>query len=258
MQLTKEQKDARLAFNRLLENSYLADQRYDSLPSSRAGRIISTDIARSLDTRYRDTPDGQSRDLVPGWDLAWRYAHDRLAREIQRRGHRKIIRFMAGGWGAGKTHALERELIPDLSWDGTLQHGKWNRAMIDLALSHGWKVQIAYVFRDMELALYGAVERAFKEGRSVPLAELPAVHRAVQKSVLQLIRRYPPGARMAILLLHNTGAKGVAGPARIFTPTELAAGGALHYPLRHEAYYTEIAREIEALNPCGQEVRRNA
>ena len=187
-QLTKEQQAARLAFARLLENTNLANQRYDSLPSSRGGKIISTDIARSLDSRYHDTPVGQSRDLVPGWDLA---------------------------------------------------------------LSNGWQVEIAYVFRDIELALYGAVERSSNEGRSVPLVNLPAVHRAVQQSVLHLIRRYQPGDRMAILLLHNTGAARVTGPSRFFQPIELAVGGALHYSSRHEAYYTEIAREIEALNPCG-------
>ena len=80
---------------------------------------------------------------------------------------------MAGGWGVGKTHALEHAEHRDLAWDGTLKDTAWARAMFDHALAHGWRVEIACAFRDIELALYGAVERAKTEGRSVPLSELP-------------------------------------------------------------------------------------
>jgi hypothetical protein len=208
------------------------------------------DLARFLDTRYRDVPEGQPRDLMPGWNLAWRYAHDRLKRELSDRGRRKVMRFMAGGWGAGKTHALQGAALPHVAWDGTLSDTGWAREMIKLALAHGWLVEIAYVFRDIELALYGAVERAKQEGRGVPLPELPRNHREVQRSILRLLQIYRDNPRVAFLLLHNMGAENVRGKSLVIGVTELAENGALHYSTRHEDYYAEAARTIEALNPA--------
>ena len=167
--LSKEQQAAKDALAALLATPDAADRLYNALADSHGGRVVSSDLARFLDTRYRDTPAGQPRDLMPSWDLAWRYAQDRLKRELANRGRRKVMRLMAGGWGAGKTHALQGAALPDVAWDGTLSDRTWAREMIDLALAHGWRVEIAYVFRDIELALYGAVERARKEGRGVPL-----------------------------------------------------------------------------------------
>ena len=151
--LTEQQRKAQLAFAKLLQNPTKADQIYnDELLDSIGGRIVSTDISRFLDKRYRNTPEGRPRDLVPGWDLAWRYAQDRFKREISNRGSRTLVRFMAGGWGAGKTHALKHARLPDLAWDGTLKDTPWARKIIDLALTNGWRVEVAYVFRDIELA----------------------------------------------------------------------------------------------------------
>ncbi len=226
-----------------------ADRRYNDLADSHGGRIISTDLARFLDARYRDTPAGKPRDLAPSWDYAFRYSQGRFERELRGRVRRKVVRFMAGGWGAGKTHALEHATMPDLAWDGTLKDPIWARGMIDLALDYGWRVEIAYVFRDIELALYGAVERAKDEGRSVPLRELPKNHRAVQLSVSTLLRRYRLNLNVSFMLLHNTGAKSVRGATLVIPERELAPKGALHYTERYEAYYAEAAREIEAHNP---------
>lgn len=248
IQLAKEQRVARDVFAALLENLDESDRRYDSLAESHGGRIVSTDLARFLDVRYRDVPSGQPRDLVPGWDLAWRYSQDRFKRELARRGHRKIVRFMAGGWGAGKTHTLEGAEDPDLAWDGTLKDKTWAREMIGLALSNGWQIEVAYIFRDIELALYGVVERAAREGRGVPLVELPDIHRKVQRSILSLIREYEQNTKVSFLLLHNIGDARVNGSPKIFQYTELARGGALHYSPRHESYYAQIALDLDGLN----------
>jgi len=248
--LNKEQRAARDALVVLLRKPVEADRLYDALPEAHGGRIISTDLARFLDARYRDTPTGRPRDLTPGWDLAWRYAQDRLERELTNRGRRKVMRFMAGGWGAGKTHALQGAVLPHVAWDGTLSDTRWAREMIELALAHGWLVEVAYVFRDIELALYGAVERAKQEGRGVPLPELPRSHRDAQRSILRLLQIYSDNPRVAFPLLHNMGAENVRGKSLVVGEAELAENGALHYSKRHEDYYAEAARAIEALNPA--------
>lgn len=124
--LTAEQQKAFEAMRELLQDIERADRRYDELEHSHSGRIISTDIARHLDTRYAKEPKkDQERDIEPGWELAWRYAQNRLVREIENRASRKRLRLMSGGWGAGKTFALRHEptVAPCLIWDGTLDIG---------------------------------------------------------------------------------------------------------------------------------------
>jgi hypothetical protein len=250
IRLSKAQRNAKEALVALLMDEAEADRRYNALADSHGGRVISTDLARFLDTRYRDTPTGRPRDLVPSWDLAWRYAQSRLARELKYRGSRKMVRFMAGGWGAGKTHAVDHAAvtIPDLVWDGTLKDSRWARRMVDLSLKYGWHVEIVYVFRDIELALYGALERGNFEGRSVPLVDLASNHRAVQLSIRRLLKRFGDHRNISVILLHNTGSKEIKSLSLIISELELAPKGALHYSPRHEAYFTEAARKIEARN----------
>lgn len=248
--ITVERKRAREAFEKLLGNIAEADRIYDSFPDSRGGSIISTDIARYLDERYRDTPKGKPKDLWPGWDCAWRYAQDRLVRELKDRKGRAIVRFMAGGWAAGKTHALETQDPPDLAWDGTLGDFRWASDMTELAIDAGWRVDIAYVYRDMEMALYGAVERALREGRGVPLGKLPSTHCAVQRSILRLMDRYHDNTRVSFTLVHNFGTKKVIGKSMHITYADLAPHGPLHYTETYERYYGEAALEIENLNPA--------
>src|SRR5689334_23102005 len=86
-----------------------------------------------------------------------------------RRGNRRTLRFMAGGWASGKTFALEDSEPTDLAWDGTLGDSEWAASRTIQALEFGWRVQIAYVQRPIELALWGALDRALEEGRAVPL-----------------------------------------------------------------------------------------
>lgn len=242
--LNRDQRKAWKAMHTLLQDTTQSDKKYDVLPESKNGRIISTDISRFLDERYATTPSGQERDIKPSWDLAWRYAHDRFQRELGKRGKRKIVRFMAGGWAAGKTHALENHQPPDLTWDGTLGDLAWAVEMIDFALKHQWKVEIAYVFRDIELAFYGSVERGKEEGRFVPLKSLPKSHGDAQRSVRDLAILYAEEQDVSFIMMHNLGTKNVPCEPKKLETLDLAPSGALHYSSAYESYYTEIATEI--------------
>ncbi len=245
--LSKEQQKAFNAMRDLLGDLNEADRRYDDLDASNSGRVISTDIARHLDTRYARQPkEGQSRDLAPSWDLAWRYSQDRLLREIKDRGKRKRVRFMSGGWGAGKTFALRNEptVKPCLIWDGTLGDLPWAVTMIDLALKHKWRVEVAYVFRDLELALYGAIQREREVGRGVPLEKLPKNHRDVQQTILNLTSLYRTDRSVSFLYLHNLGVTGVEAGTPEIDLIDLEQYGALHYLPRHEQYYAQAAQKL--------------
>jgi len=246
--LTDEQQAAFVAMRNLLLDLPEADRRYNALKQSKSGTVISTDIARYLDKRYaKQPPKGKERDLAPGWDLAWRYARDRLNREIENRGPRKRIRFMSGGWGAGKTFALRNEptVAPCLIWDGTLGDLNWAVKMIDLTLKHKWQVEVVYVFRDLELALYGAIQRKKEVGRGVPLEELPSNHRTVQQAVLALTELYRGVPSVSFLFLHNLGVAGIEARTPEIDLIDLEKNGALHYFPRHEYYYTHAAKKLD-------------
>lgn len=245
---THTQREAFEEMRRLLLLPSRADAEYDALPRSNGGTIISTDIARFLDkVCYAKEPlPGQSRDIEPSWDLAWRYAQDRLERELNKRGRRKRFRLMAGGWGAGKSYALRNEPTrpPDLVWDGTLSERRWAADRIDQAIKNNWKIEIAYVYRDLELALYGAVQREREVGRGVPLDELPANHRKVQQSVLDLTEFYREHGQVSFLYLHNLGVPEVKAQTAEIKLDDLVQNGALHYLIRHECYYQRAARNL--------------
>jgi hypothetical protein len=246
--LSAVQQKAFEAMRTLLQDIAEADRRYDGLEHSHSGRIISTDVARHLDARYAKKPKkGQVRDIEPGWDLAWRYAQNRLAREIESRASRKRLRFMSGGWGAGKTFALRHEptVKPCLIWDGTLGELTWAVEMIDLALKHQWQVEVAYVYRDLELALYGAVQRKREVGRAVPLKELPGNHRTVQQTILSLTDLYRGEPSVSFLYLHNLGVAGIEAGTPEIGIIDLERNGALHYLPRHEHYYTQAAENLD-------------
>ncbi len=246
--LSKEQQKAFEAMRDLLRDLPEADRRYDGFTQSKSGLVISTDTARYLDTRYAREPEkGKERDLTPSWDLAWRYAQDRLVREIENRRSRKRVRFMSGGWGAGKTFALRNEptVAPCLIWDGTLGDLTWAVSMIDLALDKKWRVEVAYVYRDLELARYGAVQRKREVGRGVPLVELPKNHREVQQTILDLTALYRDNPSVSFLYLHNLGVAGVEAGTPEIELIDLEKHGALHYLPRHEQYYTQAAQKLD-------------
>lgn len=246
-ELSPTQFDAWKKMRDLLLDSTEADRRYNGIPESEKGKVISTDLARMLDEVYaKDPSPGKLRDIVPGWDLAWRYAQDRFERELSSRGKRTRVRFMAGGWAAGKTHAVDNLPVdkPDLTWDGTLGDIEWAANMVEQAIKNDWEVEVAYIYRNLELALYGALERREKEGREVPLAKLAANHRKVQQSVLSLSLLYSGAPKTSFLFVHNLGKKGVLTAPLQIEIKELEVNGALHYLQRHERYYTKAAAHL--------------
>jgi hypothetical protein len=242
--ITKHQQAAKRRFGALIANVAAADAAYNVLPGSCGGKIISTDSVRLLDDRYRNVPVGKLRDLAPSWDGAWRYAQKRLEREIANRGNRRTLRFMAGGWASGKTYALRDVEPADLAWDGTLADERWAAAMVILALEHGWRVQIAYVQRPVVLALWGSLDRAMEEGRTVPLLLLPTVHRAAQQSILKLHSTFGNDPRVAFILIFNAGTRAEPREGRKLSISDIAPDGVIHYTQGDVKSYQQTARKV--------------
>lgn len=244
--LTSKQYKAWKAMRALLsDNLDAADKQYDAFEESENGKVISTDIARYLDKEYAKDPKGKLRDIEPGWELAWRYAENRLIYELVEGGKGKIFRMMAGGWAAGKTHAIRHlKSEPDLVWDGTLSRSTWAASIIELALKREWKVEIVYIYRNLELAMYGALEREKEERRSVPLKDLPKTHLEAQQSILELSLTYAGKPGVSFLYIHNLGRKdAIAEPLEI-KRKELESRGALRYLKKHEQYYRTASKHL--------------
>ena len=127
---------------------------------------------------------------------------------------------------------------------GTLGELRWAVEMVDRALGNNWRVEVAYVYRDLELALYGAVQRKREVGRGVPLDELPGNHRTVQQTILQLTELYQANSSVSFLYLHNLGTKEVEAGTPQIGLIDLEQHGALHSLPRHERYYSEAAEAL--------------
>lgn len=80
--------------------------------------------------------------------------------------------------------------------------------------------------------------------RGVPLEKLPAVHRAVQQSIVRLAELYRDNSEVSFLFIHNLGKKGALENPLKIELNAFALNGPLHYLERHEHYYTTAAKHL--------------
>ena len=121
----------------------------------RFGNVISTDSARSMWHEYEKNPGEMS--------FAVQYPAMALAKEVWQRELAATpkpdgsVLFLAGGAGAGKTHALNN--VPevaalaakaDLVYDSTMGNYQFAVERLQQALDSGRKAVIVYVFRPLE------------------------------------------------------------------------------------------------------------
>ncbi|MBX3740209.1 MAG: zeta toxin family protein [Akkermansiaceae bacterium] len=152
--------------------------------------------------------------------------------------------FTAGGIAAGKSSVVNDEVIAaqDLVYDATLRETGWAIRNIEKALENGWEVQIVYVQRPIELAMQGAVDRAGQQGRSFPLADLPAAHRDAQRSIIEIAKRFEGNENVRIGYWLNAGTQGEK--ATKLSLHEIDKGG--KYSYEHISHVTD-ARRTESL-----------
>lgn len=228
--------DQRLVFERLsnlVRNTRLADAAYDRLPAAKSGRFISVDVARYLANEFRSW-DGRIRHTPSTGIPAGAYAHDRLLREIAARKpseSRPVLLITAGGAGSGKTTLLKESVQrATLTFDNQLRNYERGSAILDAALSAGWKVQVKYVHRPFQDVVQGVLERSQRTGRWNSLAELAASHFEAQQTVIRLRKRFLNRVQFrAIYNVSDAFAGDRERGARVFF-FELAASGCYHIP----------------------------
>ena len=96
-------------------------------------------------------------------------------------------------------------------YDTNLNSLSSSTSKIEAALKRGAKVNIVHVIRDpIEALTNGAVPRAKRIGRTVPLDAHAATHKGSAETVLALAEKYKDNPDVTIQVIDNRGGKGGA------------------------------------------------
>ena len=216
----------------ILEDVDRAVREYGAHPETQGGKVLNTDIARDLSRDYNATKDTRSTLSAAVHEPAsW------LVKEIYRRklaeapaaGERAVVTFTAGGTGAGKSSAIEKVPVVNMAvrasqvvYDTNMNTLDTARGRIEQALAAGKDVALVFVARDPVFALTaGALPRAMRQGRTVPLSEHAKTHQGAAKVLKQLAKEYEGDSRVAITVVDNTGPNGTQAVAKIARVEEI-------------------------------------
>lgn len=189
-----------------------AFKEYAGLKETDGGRLINTDEARELSDEYRmdRTKAGEVHQASSAFT---KQIYDKLLKEQTPIGREPIVRFMAGGAGAGKSTALKTgnkfDYDPDITYDTTLSKGAADAKKIDKALETGRDAEIVHVYRDpIEAFENGVLKRGKNKdkpnGRIVPMREVAKNHVGARESINYMLDRYGDDNRVKIALFDNS------------------------------------------------------
>jgi hypothetical protein len=191
-----------------------AMREYAQVPESDGGRILNTDLARELSPDYRAD---RTRSAAVHEPSSWlvKQMYERKLQEAPGPGQDNVVLFTGGGTGSGKTTGLQimgdAQARAQIVYDTNLNGLKSSVDKIDAALAAGKEVQIAYVWRDpVDALVNGALPRAERMGRTVPIDEHAKTHAEGSKTIKELATRYAGDDRVSINIIDNSQGKGRA------------------------------------------------
>ncbi len=200
-----------------LERLDAAIGEYSRIEGTDGGRILNTDLARELSPEYRADRTRSAAVHEPASYLVKKLYERKLA---QKPGPDEdpLVVFSAGGTGSGKTTGLE--LLADVDptikraqiiYDTNMNTLASAAAKVDQALAAGKDVQIVYTWRDPVDALTnGALPRAMRMGRTVPIDEHAKTHVGAAATIKALQERYANDPRVRIQVIDNSHGRGQA------------------------------------------------
>lgn len=199
-----------------------AIDRYGRLTESEGGKVLNTDVARELSADYQAD---RTRSAAVHEPASWlvKEMYRRKLREAPRAGEEPLVLFTGGGTGAGKTSAIEgipsmRQIkaTAQMIYDTNLNGLASSVTKIEQALKADKAVRIAFVVRDpVEALVKGALPRAERMGRTVPLAEHAKTHIGAAETLQKLAEKYADHPKVDFVVIDNTRGKGKAQPADI-------------------------------------------
>lgn len=194
-----------------------SEELYNGLAESLNGKILDTDIARNLYEPYANSIDDRhhyvSSTLMPAAFFVDYLYYKRLVELIALNTSGFCIPnidvvLLAGGDGSGKTSSVQRLDLPLLKKaafikDSTMTSDfEYHRDMIEKTIESNLKVTVIYVFRPIELALIGNIQRAQVIGRVRPLIEISNAHYRAQQNVLELHEYF--GDKIEVIVIDNS------------------------------------------------------
>lgn len=192
-----------------------AIERYARLAESERGKVLNTDVARELSPDYQAD---RTRSAAVHEPASWlvKEMYRRKLREAPAAGEEPLVLFTGGGTGAGKTSAMDaipamRQLKDQaqMVYDTNLNGLQSSVQKIEAALKANKKVHVAFVVRDpVEALVKGALPRAERMGRTVPLAEHAKTHKGAAETLQKLAERYADHPNVNIDVIDNTRGKG--------------------------------------------------
>ena len=201
-----------------------AVREYATLPDSRGGVVLNTDVARELSPDYLADRTRSADVHEPSSAFIKRMYADRLGAPTPE-GRQRRVMFTAGGTGAGKTTA-ERAMgdhlgKPEIVYDTNMNRLGSSVEKIDQALAAGRDVRVFYVYADPVDAFRQAISRTlsqkakFGSGRTVPIEEHIKTHVGASRVIRELADRYRNDLRVDFMAADNSHGRGKARPAEI-------------------------------------------
>ena len=185
-----------------------AADEYAKIKSTDNGRILNTDDARELSPAYRADRTKSADVHEPASAFVKRLYAEKLAQPTPA-GRDPLVLFTAGGTGAGKSSGLElmqkTSQRAEIIYDTNMNSLDSSVTKIDQALSAGRDVEIIYTFRDpVEALTVGALPRAERMGRTVPLREHARTHMGSAQTMRELQAKYADDPRVQIRVVDNS------------------------------------------------------
>lgn len=210
--LTPAETKVETSFGKQLNDNYEASK---NEYFSKFGNVLNTDNARELSKDYV----ANKSQLSPAvHEPASKFIQQLYKEELQKPaadGKKNEVLFTAGGTGAGKTTAInttpefknsadEAQIV----YDTNLSTYDSSKEKIDQALAAGKDVQIIYVTRDPVVSMMkGAVPRAIRMGRTVPIDTHVSTHVKSLETIKKLAAEYAGNDRVDISIIDNNGDK---------------------------------------------------
>lgn len=217
---------------------------YAALPNTDGGRILNTDEARELSPWYRDDRSRSADIHEPASEFVKRLYAAKLAQPTPA-GVDPVVLFTAGGTGAGKSSALplmgvaasNAEMVYDTNMNTFASADK----KVQQALDAGRAVVIVLTVRDpVEAMTMGALPRAMRMGRTVPLREHAKTHQGADATVRRLAEKYAGDERVVVRVVDNTRGRGAAAEV------SLADAPTFDYNGLEEKLYAAATTEFQA------------
>jgi hypothetical protein len=206
-----------------VENKFFGEVRenlnyYVSEYRKRFGNFISTDNAREFSTEYNQSNDSRARFAAAVQEpasLIIKAVYSQILQEFDK----DIVVFLAGGGGSGKNTSVAnladfQELIRDqIVYETIMSDFDAAVSKVDAALALGKGVDIKFIYRPIEQAALGVLDRAAREGRTYPVEPLSEGHFYAQRTILGLAKHYENNPLVSISVIDNSRGVGQARAA---------------------------------------------